>query len=359
MKPPNIPNGEIDETSQLSQIACDSEELKLFDESLIYSEDAPQNLEIHTPESLFPEEVLRRAGVYDNSLTLSTFIKRLTALAQNRMPVLFVGPPGSGKWTFAALLHQLTSCGTASHCAIDCREPGAFPPSHRELEALVHSLKAELRPTLTVLHPEVLHKKLRNNLFDAIVSSDGTVRFQVVLDQSAMASFLRAAPSTVRSVLRAQVAQVPDLCARREDLKFHVLAKLGELNGRFGVRKQIGAAALNRLISYEFADNFRGLFRTVEWLHSTQVGVINFDESMVQDRFTFPGEGSTPSPLGAGFCLESHIKLVRKKLLREALRRSRNNFSRAARMLGVSPQAVSKSAKNLVAQSTGRTGSKC
>ncbi|MDR0679154.1 MAG: sigma 54-interacting transcriptional regulator [Puniceicoccales bacterium] len=344
-----VPIREIEDSCSLSQVASALQELHLFDESLICDDQLPQPWEARTPELLSLEEAARRAGIYGNSPALRVSLDRLRAVAQNRAPVLFVGAPSSGKRTFAALLHYLTSLGTAQHCAIDCREISTFLNGPQALDDLVQSLRTELRPTLTLLHPESLPKRVRYRFFDIIATADGTVRFQVTVDRSFLPVFLRAVPPTVRALLRAQMVEVPDLHARREDLKFHVLAKLSELNGRAGVRKQISASALGRLIDYDFADNFCGLFRTLEWLHATQLGVLNFDETLLRDRSHLSPESLSPTVLEKGFRLESYLRSLREKLLREALRRSRNNFSQAARLLGVSPQAVSKSVKNFVA----------
>ena len=43
-----------------------------------------------------------------------------------------------------------------------------------------------------------------------------------------------------------------------------------------------------------------------------------------------------------GFSLEGYLGDVRKKLIREALEKSEGNQSEAARLLGISPQAVHK-----------------
>ncbi|MDR0340359.1 MAG: sigma 54-interacting transcriptional regulator [Puniceicoccales bacterium] len=353
-----VPISKIEDALLLSQTACSLEKLHIFNESLIYDERLPQPWEACAPELLCPEEAARRAGIYGNSPALRALLGRLHALAQNRAPVLFTGTPGSGKRTFAALLHYLTSLGTTTHCTIDCRELNVFLGEPQALDDLLQSLRSKLRPTLTVLYPESLPKKARHKFFNLIATDDGTVRFQVSVGRSSLAGFLRGMPPAARALLRAQMVEVPSLRARREDLKFHVLAKLGEINGRSGIPKQIGAVALDRLVDYDFADNFHGLFRTLEWLHATQLGVLNFDETLVRAS-NHPSAESLDSPiLGKGFRLESYLRSVREKLLREALRRNWNNFSQAARLLGISPQAVSKFVKNFMSASKVQTAPK-
>ena len=310
--------------------------------SLIFRKDSQDTLELRSLENISAEEAARKVGIFGTSAALRTLLGEIDSAAQNRWPVVFSGGNGSGKRTFATLLHRLTSHGTSAYATVDCSEPCRRVRNISSVDALLKSLAENACPSLTIIHAEALPAKLSGQLFAALEPAMGSVRLQFTVERHKLQKFLRRMSTSFLGAFEKCVIQVPPICKRREDIKSHILIKLGELNRRFGVRKQIAESALNNLVSYDFADNFTGLFRTLEWMYATQSSVMNFDDGVADSCYKHSASNDVyPLHFPNDFNLNNFMDEIRKKIFREAIRKSGNNMSRAARMLGVSPQAVS------------------
>ncbi|MDR2668109.1 MAG: sigma 54-interacting transcriptional regulator [Puniceicoccales bacterium] len=323
--------------------AVDSlDEFYFVDESLIYSGPRRGGEDLRSDENISVKDSARSVGVFGDSVALSTLLDAISEMAQNCDPVVFSGPTGSGKKTFAILLHRLTSHGTAAHAAIDCREQNCYLQDISALNALFSSLVASAKPSLTIVHPESLPRALIHEIIDSMEAAMGTVRFQFTVDSRGLHKFLKKVPSRLRRFLSKQVLHVPSLEDRAEDVRTSVLVRLGEMNRRFGLRKQISDLSLKDLIARKFPDNFHGLFRIVEWMYATQFELLNFDAAEANIYCSPPfGSCLCQCNFRDGFRLNSFIRSIRDEILLEAMRQSGHNMSRAARLLGVSPQAVS------------------
>jgi transcriptional regulator with PAS, ATPase and Fis domain len=192
------------------------------------------------------------------------------------------------------------------------------------------------------------------DLLAAISPHREAVRMQFTVDCHLRSRLLASTEPQFRKMFGDQILYVPCIGDRRDDLRPHILLKLGELNGRSGLRKQISSVALDGLVAYDFADNFRGLFRTLEWMHATQLAVLEFDSNVVECGGKISADSvQWPRHFPDGFQLNEFMRGGREKIIREALRQADHNLSRAARMLGVSPQAISNYVR-CAARSSGR-----
>src|SRR5690606_23156588 len=69
--------------------------------------------------------------------------------------------------------------------------------------------------------------------------------------------------------------------------------------------------------------------------------VADLTAALQASRFKMEAAELTPLPeIGPGFSMETYFSTLRRRLMNQALREAGGNKSAAARMLGVSPQAV-------------------
>ena len=101
--------------------------------------------------------------------------------------------------------------------------------------------------------------------------------------------------------------------------------------------------ALVRLQAHDWAGNVRDLENVIERsLRLCRRNVIDADDLLITESITCADPlDILPDPYD-GFSLDSFLKSVRKQLLLRALEISGNNQSQAARLLGITPQAVHK-----------------
>jgi DNA-binding NtrC family response regulator len=321
-------------------------------EELICWNEGPLAGHFSAPDFFFFDDALRNAGVFGESRALRDLLDRLRELAKNRDPVLLAGAAGVGKRTFASLLHRLTDHDSTACPVVDCRDLPHSPGSRLLPPSLLQSLRCAIRPSLILLHPGVLPPDLRADLFTALLEKNQPIRPLVTADGSSLPALFRGLPPAIRRTLSAQSLDVPDLHRRREDLKPSILAKLGELNRRTGLRKQISAAALNRLLLHDYAQNFRTLWRILEKMHATQLGILTFDGDFAANCGLGPMEMPTLPRLEDGFNLGNFLDSLRGKIIHHSLDLAGHNQTRAARLLGITPQAVNKFLKNRLREKT-------
>jgi hypothetical protein len=208
------------------------EEFCAIDESLVFLENPLSFFELRASENIDAEDAARSVGIFGTSPALRMLLDKIGHMANGIDPVVFSGPGGSGKRTFATLFHRLASHGTAAHAAVDCREPHCCLQDISLFSTPRNSFGINLRPSLTIMHPETLSRKLHDDLFAAIGRINGMVRFQFTVDKSRLQKFLRKVPVDFRRILEGRILQVPSINFRRADLRAHILLRLGELNRR-------------------------------------------------------------------------------------------------------------------------------
>jgi hypothetical protein len=300
--------------------------------------------ELQMPQIPLLEEALCRAGIWGDSSALMRLLDGLRQLADGDDPVVFCGGEGVGKVTFARLLHRLHSLDSSACQLVYCRDPLV---NFSDIACqLLQSLRDSTRPSLILVHPEALASGPRCRFLCRLLEDCYPVRILFTVDSRALDSFYRCLPGPWRRGLRARTVEVPSLDERRPDIRPSVLAQLRELNFRTGLRKRITEAALERLCLRDYGKNFYSLRPLVERLHATQPDVIasaGDDWPWGEDWPCGEWEGPVRPPFGEkNFQLDVFLRDIRRKTIRDALEASAHNQSRAARLLGVTPQSISK-----------------
>jgi transcriptional regulator with GAF, ATPase, and Fis domain len=143
----------------------------------------------------------------------------------------------------------------------------------------------------------------------------------------------------------ADVIYLPPLRERRGDIPLIALAMLDRLNKGLATPRRLSQAALEKLRKAYWHGNVRDLQNVIERAALTSNSpVIEPEDLVLRESFANPELISIPEPY-EGFSMEAYLSRVRKMLIQRALTIADENKSQAARLLGVSPQAVHKHLK--------------
>ena len=132
---------------------------------------------------------------------------------------------------------------------------------------------------------------------------------------------------------------IPPLRERKEDIPFLALHFVNKLSKELGsVAKEISAGAMDRLLDHSWPGNVRELENTIERSLVLASGDILLPaEIRIEAPRRMPPNASQQSPLlPEGETLEHWEQMM----IREALRRANGNKSQAARMLGLTRNAL-------------------
>jgi DNA-binding NtrC family response regulator len=132
---------------------------------------------------------------------------------------------------------------------------------------------------------------------------------------------------------------IPPLRDRREDIPFLAMHFVRSLSKELGsIAKDISPGAMDRLVSHSWPGNVRELENTIERSLVLASGdVLNPADIRIDAPRNVPAMGSQETPLlPEGETLEHWEQMM----IREALRRANGNKSQAARMLGLTRNAL-------------------
>jgi two-component system response regulator PilR (NtrC family) len=135
--------------------------------------------------------------------------------------------------------------------------------------------------------------------------------------------------------------KLPPLRERRSDIPMLALHILDGLNGSLRRPKRLSSEALSRLQSHSWPGNVRDLENVIERsLRLSRHDVLNADDLLITEPVTYADPlDALPDPY-EGFSLEEFLGSARKQMLLRALESTNGNQSQAARLLGITPQAV-------------------
>lgn len=307
-----------------------------------------------------------RLGLRGEDPAFRAALDMAARLAPHPVPLLIHGETGTGKGMLAALIHQLSGRGRAPFVAVNC---AALP------ETLVESIlfghrkgaftgaaadqpgKFALADGGTLFLDEVgelplaLQAKLLRVLEDGVVEPIGATRGTPV-DVRVIAATHRDLKQAVAErafredlFYRLGYAQLslPPLRARRGDIKLLALHQLTLINRSIPSPRRLDASAIARLEQHTWPGNIRELANTIGR------SALLCEKPILQaaDMLIDPPPARTAAPsllpdIGAGFSLESYLADLRRQLIHRALEQAGGNRSQAARLLGISPQAVHK-----------------
>jgi two-component system, NtrC family, response regulator len=141
--------------------------------------------------------------------------------------------------------------------------------------------------------------------------------------------------------------ELPPLRRRRGDIVKLATFALTQWNREYGESRKIGRDALEKLQAYAWPGNVRELISAVQRsAMMAKATTIHADDLHLGDAAWQTGAGATlfPEPC-EGFSLKEYLNDARESLVRNAIEIAAGNYAAAARLLGVSTQAVHKYAR--------------
>jgi sigma54-dependent transcription regulator len=310
---------------------------------------------------LYDEAAVVQEGQTSGHLFTPRTLEAAAQLARSPLPVLIQSEPGTQKTLFAALLHQLSArdgqlvvfnCATVpaefAEAALlgegegDGFVPGKLQLADRGTLLLIKFQRLPEKLQLAVLRaaeenefrPVAGHVRQRVNL-RIIATTDLDLALEVTRGRFNAEVFRR---------LRANLVRLPPLRERHRELPLLIRTELERANRRQPRPKRLTPTALAKLESHSWPSNLSELRRVIEQAFLNAAGTaigpddIEFDLSTNLDNHFVP---AAPR-IRRGFSIETYLRGVKHELVQIALRKTQGNQSEAARMLGVTPQAVNK-----------------
>jgi len=294
-------------------------------------------------------------------------LERAASFAEHSAPVLITGETGTGKELVARFVHRASGRPVEKFVAVNC---AALPPSLAESLLFGHRKGAFTGATedqkgkfvqanggtlfldeIGELPPEVQAKLLRvleDGMVEPIGASAGTrVKVRII---AATNRKLRQEVKEKRFredlFYRIEVGTVnlPPLRERRSDIPLLAIWGLGNINSRLRNPKRLSQDALQRLENHDWPGNVRSLMNVIERAAISVRGEVieARDIQLSEDESTrtpAAGPGLFPEP-AEGFQMDQFLDQARRHLLTRALEMANGNKAVAARLLGITPQAI-------------------
>jgi DNA-binding NtrC family response regulator len=268
-------------------------------------------------------------------------LDQVSAAAATTVPVLIVGESGTGKRSVARAIHQQGHARGTPILPIDC---AALPPEVLERELFGAGAEGGSRSRLnlpdgaTLLIGDIL--ELPRDLQSRLASSlDQRVRLiaytSLEPDAALKAEKLRG---DLYYTLTTMLVRLLPLRARLDELSLLAQHFLERANLR-GARPHSGFTpeALAVLAAYDWPGNLRELARVIDEAHKVaggeQIGPDDFPSAIrgnLAAAYNPPPSTNSPPPL------DELLTQVERRLIENALRRARQNKSKAADLLGIS-----------------------
>lgn len=311
------------------------------------------------------EEVLQEIGLLVTSAKLRFAVERAATAAAAPVPVLLLGETGTGKELFARLVHRLSERAGKPMVVVNCaaipndlaeshlfgHTKGAFTGAHAVSKGVFGSADGG-----TVFLDEIGELSLENQAKLLRVLEQGTftqlgTANETKVDVRVIAATNRKLEQEVKTkhfredlYYRLKVASVelPSLRIRKSDIRQLAAAFLERINQRRSIPASLSKDALIRLEQYDWPGNVRELLNVLETsVLFAKAAVLGPDDLIITASEGHPDPFAyLPEPT-EGFSIESYLSQVRKQLILRALQQSAGNQAQAAKLLGISKQAIS------------------
>ena len=315
------------------------------------------------------------SAFHTRSSRMQTVFAYLTAISRSREAVLITGESGTGKELIARSLHQL-SCPDAPWVAVNVagldddmfsdtlfgHVPGAYTGADRSRPGMVEEAGAgilfldEIGDLSKVSQVKLLRLLQEGEYYPLGSDQPRSTRARIIAATNQDLAARETEGTFRRDLLYrlgAHQVEIPPLRERPEDLPLLLDAFLEEAAAQMACKKPRIPAELPVLLStYGFPGNIRELramvFDAVS-LHKGGVLSMQRFKELVDTQLETGTAGRDMPPVSREMVFPQQLptlKEVSQQLVDEALRRAQGNQSLAARMLGVSPQALNKRLKS-------------
>jgi DNA-binding NtrC family response regulator len=312
------------------------------------------------------DTVVREFGIVGDHPSIRRALELGAALAPSMAAILILGETGTGKELFARFVHRVSGRPIDRFVPVNC---AAIPSDLAESLLFGHKKgaftgaisdqtgKFDLADTGTLFLdelaelPQSAQAKLLRVLQDGLVEPLGAKRAHKVNVRVIAATNrdLRKAIQKGRFredlYYRLNVGEIrlPPLRERRSDIAKMALHLLDRVNATLRRPKRLSPSALTRLQNHSWPGNVRDLENVIERsVRLVRQDILDADDLIISELVTRADSlAALPEP-SEGFSMDEYLTSVRKQLILRALETARGNQSEAARLLGVTPQAVHK-----------------
>lgn len=312
------------------------------------------------------DTAVREIGIIGDYPSMKRALEVASILAPTNASMLLLGETGTGKELFAKLIHRLSARPQGPFIPINCAsipkelvestlfgykkgsftnavsdQTGKFDAAHKG--TLFLDELAEL--------PISTQSKLLRILEDGMVEPLGNpkphkvdVRIVAATNQD-INQAIKGGRFRQDLYYRLNVGEIrlPPLRERKSDIPKIGLHILDRLNYSLKKPKRFSTGALRKLQEYPWPGNVRDLKNIIERsaLLSRNSVLTDMDVLIPEEDKETSNRGSFPEPQ-EGFVLDEFLSGARRELIAKALEAAKGNQSEAARLLGISPQAVHK-----------------
>ena len=323
---------------------------------------------IEAPEGSPPDfdTVVGQLGIVGDHHAMRRTLEIGAAFAPSMAPILILGETGTGKELFAHFIHRLSNRPSDRFVPINCaaipkdlvesilfgHKKGAFTGAINDQAGKFDQAD---RGTLFLDElgelPTATQAKLLRVFEDGLVEPLGdtkahkvNVRIIAATNQD-IGKAIRKGKFREDLYYRLNVGeiQLPPLRERKSDIPKISLYILDRINNTLKIPKRLTPGALSRLQNHSWPGNVRDLENVIERsARLSKQKVLDADDLIISEPVTYADPlAALPEP-GDNFSLERYLTSARKQLILRALELAKGNGSEAARLLGVTPQAVHK-----------------
>ena len=290
-------------------------------------------------------------------------LKTAFTMAEYDSPILLLGETGAGKEVFARLIHRASKRASRPFVTANCaafaetliesqlfgHRKGAFTGADRDHKGCFEEADGgtlfldELGEMPTQCQAKLLRAIQYGKIQKLGESKECSVNVRVIAATNV--DVKRAIEEkTLRKDLyyrfEAKIC-IPTLRDRRNDIPKLAHHFLEHWNQKHQKQRRLSQQAIIALMKHPWPGNVRELQGVV--IRSAQLcsgKVIEPENLLFDEAMTASGLDALPEPQ-EGFILNDFLSNVRGKLIEKAMRRSDGNRTKAAGLLGITPQAVS------------------
>jgi transcriptional regulator with PAS, ATPase and Fis domain len=305
-------------------------------------------------------------GIVGDHPAMQRALEMGALLAPSHSPILIFGETGTGKELFARFIHRLSGRSREAFIAVNCaampenlvesllfgHKKGAFTGA---ITDQIGKFDAANKGTLFLDElaelPLPAQAKLLRVLQDGLLEPIGQAKPHKVdvrvvgATNRDLRKILKQGKFREDLFYRLSVGEIrlPALRERRSDIPKLALHALDRLNVSLRNPKRLSSQALARLQSHNWPGNVRDLENVIErTVRLCRRDVLDADDLIIAEPIAYADPlHALPDPY-KGFSLEEFLGSARKQLILRALEASGGKQSEAARLLGITPQAVHK-----------------
>jgi DNA-binding NtrC family response regulator len=311
------------------------------------------------------DAAVKDAGIVGEHPAIRRILERAAVIASTRYPVLILGETGTGKELLARFIHRLSGRDPDRFVPVNCaaipkdlvestlfgHRKGAFTGAHANQTGKFDAAHGGtlFLDELAELSPE-LQPKLLRVLQDGIVEPVGAPSGHKVDVRLIAATNVDIQSAIKEGELREDLyyrlkvgtCHLPPLRQRRSDIPRLALFFLDRFNNAQGKSVRFSTEAMTWLRHQPWPGNIRELQNTVEAAALfAGSGIVEAKDLDAAAETPAMSDNDIPEP-AEGFDMQEYLGGIRKRLIEKALEMAEGKQNRASRLLGVTPQALSK-----------------